>query len=243
MADLATLGEYFAQLGAGAASTGAPLDAEQLVGSALRAIPHATQAALTVVGARGRPETWPSGAESAGRIDALAHALDDGPFVRAVGGEQIVRVDDVAVDARCSRFGPRCAAEFGVRSILSVRVAMAGAERAAFSVYAAQPAAFDDVDLATLTVLSPFAGLAVQNAVNARKVGQLEIALQSSRQISTAVGILMSRHLLTGDEAFARMSRASQQLNRKLREIAELVERTGALPGLPPADPSSLPSQ
>jgi AmiR/NasT family two-component response regulator len=44
------------------------------------------------------------------------------------------------------------------------------------------------------------------------------------------MGILMARHLLTSDEAFARMSRASQQLNRKLREIAEWVERTGTLP-------------
>jgi AmiR/NasT family two-component response regulator len=92
-------------------------------------------------------------------------------------------------------------------------------------------------------VFAPFAGLAVQSAVNARKVDQLETALQSSRQIGTAVGILMARDLLTGDEAFARMSRAGHRLNRKLREIAEWVERTGALPGLPPADPSSLPPQ
>jgi AmiR/NasT family two-component response regulator len=72
--------------------------------------------------------------------------------------------------------------------------------------------------------------LAVQSALHARKVEQLEAALHSSRQIGTAMGILMARHLLTSDEAFARMSRASQQLNRKLREIAEWVERTGTLP-------------
>jgi GAF domain-containing protein len=244
VAGQATLGEHFARLSEWAATTGEPLDAEQLLGSARRAIPHATHAALTVLGARGRPETWASGADPAGRIDALQHALGEGPFVRAIGGEQIVRVDDVATDPRCSTFGPRCAEEFGVRSIVSVRVAMTGAERAALSFHAGEPAAFDDLDLGTAAVFAPFAGLAVQNAVNARKVEQLEIALQSSRQIGTAVGILMARHLLTGDEAFARMSRASQQLNRKLREIAEWVERTGTLPGLPPPDPgNSLPHQ
>jgi len=168
-----------------------------------------------------------------GRIDALAHALGEGPFLLAVDREEVVQVDNVTSDARFPTFGPRCAEEFGVCSILTVPVAMTGVERAALSCYAAEPAAFDELDVETAVVFAPFVGLAVQNAVNARKVEQLEIALQSSRQIGTAVGILMARHLLTGDEAFARMSRASQQLNRKLRDIAEWVERTGTLPGMP----------
>jgi len=73
----------------------------------------------------------------------------------------------------------------------------------------------------------------VQNALNGRKVEQLQTALQSSRQIGTAVGILMARHLLTAEEALSRMSRVSQQLNRKLRDVAEWVQRTGTLPPVP----------
>lgn len=231
VADPAALGEHFAQLVEMVAEAKEPLDTARVVTSAARAIPAATHAGITVVGARGRPETWAAADELPGRIDALQHSLDDGPFVRAVAGEEIVRIDDVRSDPRCPTFGPRCADEFGVRSIVSLHIPMAGVERAALSFYAPAPAAFNDLDIGTAWIFAPFAGLAVQNAVNARKVEQLEIALQSSRQIGTAVGILMARHLLTGDEAFARMSRASQQLNRKLREIAEWVERTGALPG------------
>jgi GAF domain-containing protein len=233
VAYLATLGEHFAALAEVAGTTGQPLDPDQVLGSALRAIPHAGRCGLTVLGARGRPETWAATDDLPGRIDALAHALGDGPFVRAVAGADVVHVDDVTSDPRCSTFGPQCAEEFGVRSIVSVRVVMAGAERGALSFYAVEPKAFDERDLGMAALYAPFAGLAVQNAVNARKVEQLEIALRSSRQIGTAVGILMARHLLTSDEAFARMSRASQQLNRKLREIAEWVERTGTLPGTP----------
>jgi transcriptional regulator with GAF, ATPase, and Fis domain len=231
-ADPAALREHLAHLVELASATDQPLDVEQVLGRALRAVSPATAAGLTVLAARGRPETWAAAGELPGRLDALQHSLGDGPFVRAVGGQEIVRIDDLSTDPQCATFGPRCAAEFNIRSIVTVPVAMTGAERGALSLYAPEPAAFREVDVGTARVFAPFAGLAVQNAINARKVEQLEIALQSSRQIGTAVGILMARQLLTADEAFARMSRASQQLNRKLREIAEWVERTGALPGM-----------
>lgn len=233
VADLAALGEHFAQLVELASATGDPLDADQLLNGALRAIPHAVQVGLTVLGARGRPETFAATDDLPNRIDGLAHSLGEGPFLRAVDAEEVVQIDDVSTDPRFPTFGPRCAADFGVCSVLSVPIALAGVERAALSWYALEPAAFDEFDVEMAARFAPFVGLAVQNAVNARKVEQLEIALQSSRQIGTAIGILMARHLLTGDEAFARMSRASQQLNRKLRDIAEWVERTGTLPGMP----------
>lgn len=40
----------------------------------------------------------------------------------------------------------------------------------------------------------------------------------------------MARQLVASDEAFDLLSRASQHLNRKLRDIAAEVEMTGALP-------------
>lgn len=48
-----------------------------------------------------------------------------------------------------------------------------------------------------------------------------------------AVGILMARHLVTYDEAFAQLVTASQHLNRKLRDIALEVVDTGELPDEP----------
>lgn len=59
----------------------------------------------------------------------------------------------------------------------------------------------------------------------------LEAALSTNRQIGAAVGIVMARQGLTQTEAFQVLSKASQDQNRKLREVAEDVVFTGEVPG------------
>ncbi|WP_076258653.1 ANTAR domain-containing protein [Intrasporangium flavum] len=58
----------------------------------------------------------------------------------------------------------------------------------------------------------------------------LRVALETNRSISAAVGVLMGLHHVTQDDAFDLLVRASQNRNRKLRDIAEDVIRTGVLP-------------
>ncbi len=53
------------------------------------------------------------------------------------------------------------------------------------------------------------------------EVAQLRVALESSRLISAAVGMLMERHSLSREDAFEVLSRASQASNVKIRVIAE----------------------
>ena len=63
-------------------------------------------------------------------------------------------------------------------------------------------------------------------------VGQLRQALQTNRTIGTAVGIVMTRYEIDDPErAFKVLVRTSQQHNRKLRDIADELIRTGSLPG------------
>jgi signal transduction histidine kinase/DNA-binding response OmpR family regulator len=63
-------------------------------------------------------------------------------------------------------------------------------------------------------------------------VGQLREALQTNRTIGTAVGIVMTRYEIDDPErAFKVLVRASQQNNRKLRDIADELIRSGSLPG------------
>lgn len=63
------------------------------------------------------------------------------------------------------------------------------------------------------------------------KVANLEQALTTSRRIGAAVGITMARLRVTEDEAFTVLRRASQEANRKLRELADEVVLTGQVPG------------
>lgn len=66
------------------------------------------------------------------------------------------------------------------------------------------------------------------------KIANLETALSTNRRIGVAVGILMALRKLPEQEAFELLRVTSQNANRKLRDIAEDVVRTGTLPAAPP---------
>ena len=57
----------------------------------------------------------------------------------------------------------------------------------------------------------------------------LREALGTSRLIGMAIGILMERHRVTADDAFALLTAASQRENRKLRVLADRLVLTGSL--------------
>ena len=62
----------------------------------------------------------------------------------------------------------------------------------------------------------------------------MRAAMTSRAVIDQAKGILMERRKLTEDQAFTELSRASQNLNIKLRDVADELVRTGTLPEQPP---------
>ena len=60
------------------------------------------------------------------------------------------------------------------------------------------------------------------------QVEELGRALQSSRQIGMAMGILMERHRLAPDRAFQVLRQMSQRRNVKLREVADAIVEPGS---------------
>jgi hypothetical protein len=83
------------------------------------------------------------------------------------------------------------------------------------------------VDYAVRTVAWQRSQQAVQDA--AVKAENLDIALQTSRHIGAAIGILMNRHKITDDQAFEVLRLASMHSHRKLRDLALEVITTGSL--------------
>jgi ANTAR domain-containing protein len=72
------------------------------------------------------------------------------------------------------------------------------------------------------------------------KAENLDVALQSSRNIGAAIGILMSLHKISQTQAFDLLCVASQRSNRKLRDLALEVVDTGWLdPALVVKTPTS----
>lgn len=100
--------------------------------------------------------------------------------------------------------------------------------------------ASDDVDLVIARLLAERVAeqvtrerlaLAVEQA--ACRATNLETALASNREIGQAIGVLMATHKLTSEQAFGLLRVASQNSNRKLRDIAEDVVQTGVLERAP----------
>lgn len=230
---LGQLGSEFDELGALLLeSSDTPLSADRVTRFVAGALPHSEHSALTVIHANGRPETVTSTSDLPASVDQLQHELREGPCLAAAEQGGVIKVADLGSDPRWPVFGPRCVEHTGVQSMLCVHLVMEGEERAALNFYAKQADAFDERDVGVAAIFAPFAAVALQSQVNRRHAEQLEAALASSRQIGTAIGILMARELVTSDEAFAQLRDASQHLNRKLRDIAAIVAETGELPRL-----------
>ena len=230
---LGQLGSQFDELGTLLLdSSDKPLSAARVTQFVANALPHSQHSGLTVIHANGRPETVTWTSELPAAVDALQHALRQGPCLTAAENSGVIKVDDLETDPRWPEFGARCVEQTGVRSMLCVHLVMEGDERAALNFYAHEPSAFDERDVGVAAIFAPFAAVSLQSHVNRRHAEQLEAALASSRQIGTAIGILMARRLVTSDEAFAQLRDASQHLNRKLRDIAAIVTETGELPRL-----------
>jgi hypothetical protein len=75
---------------------------------------------------------------------------------------------------------------------------------------------------------------AAQIAALRQKNQNLQRALETSRRIGAAIGILMARHQLTEAAAFDALRDASRKTHTKLRDVADQVVWTGELDKPPP---------
>ena len=83
--------------------------------------------------------------------------------------------------------------------------------------------------MSTGLVLATHGSVLLTATLSRDRAENLRRALQSNREIGVAMGILMQRHALTRDQAFAVLRRASQDANRKLSDIATEVADMGTL--------------
>ncbi len=165
-------------------------------------------------------------------VDALQHREREGPCLDAVFQEAPVYCSDLASDPRWPLFGPAAAAK-GMRSLLALPL-LGDDTPGALNLYARYPEAFGVVDRARGLLLAAVAGLAFSTARShedeARREMNLHVALATREVIGQAQGILMERERITADQAFDVLRRASQHLNVKLREVAQILIETGERP-------------
>jgi ANTAR domain/GAF domain len=223
------LAEVFAQVDAELLDAASADDAlGRLTALAVRMVPGADHAAITRRSGD-QLATVAATSEVALQVDALQFELGQGPCLDAVFDQAIYRTGNLATDRRWKRFGPRVADSIGVVSMLSSRLFLeddAGSV-AALNLYAYTVDAFDESAEWTATVLTTHAALALSGARELGREKRLKTALESNHTIGVAIGILMGRHGITGDQAFDVLALASQHLQRKLADVAgEIIDPT-----------------
>jgi GAF domain-containing protein len=200
----------------------------RLVDLAIGIIPGCHHAGVTVV-RRGRPETPAATDEVPAAVDALQYETGEGPCLSAIREHAVYRTGDLAADDRWPAFAGAAVARTGVRSMLAYRLFTEDDTLGALNLYSRERDAFDDATVPIGTILAAHAALAFDRARDREQISGLEQALSSNRTIAMAIGMLMATHGIKEREAFDLLRVASQRSNRRLRDIAEEVVRTGAL--------------
>lgn len=200
---------------------------------AYESIPAAQHAAISR-GRKGSFETIAATSDLPPQVDAIQYELKSGPCVDAILDDTTYRCGDLAHDRTWPEFGRRASAEFGINSMLSVRLYLENDDLlAGLNLYAAEPDAFDETDQTIAVLLATHGALAHGAAKRQDKIDNLEQALVNSRRIGTAIGVLMASYRVTDGQAFDLLRVASQSRHRKLSDVAEDVIESGELE-LPP---------
>ncbi len=198
-----------------------------VVQAAVDLIPGVEEGSISVViGRKEVSSTAPSG-DLPRLVDAVQVETGEGPCLDAAYEQQTVRVDDMSTETRWPKFAP-AALKAGAGSMLSFQLYVEGDNLGALNLYAREPGAFDD-ESEHVGVL--FAAHAAVAYAGAQKQQQLLKAVTSRQIIGQAQGILMERYEMSDDRAFSVLVRVSQNTNRKLRDVADELVRTGELAG------------
>jgi GAF domain-containing protein len=205
----------------------------QVADLAKRAIPAADEVSVTLLGAGGAHTAAFTG-DLALTLDEWQYKQGQGPCLTAAGANVTVTIADMTAEARWPDWARR-AAHAGAHSSLSIGLPLHDSVTGALNIYATKPQAFDDDAITLAQTFGGYAAVAMANAhlydTKANLAQHMRAAMDSRAVIEQAKGIIMGERRCTPDEAFAILSRISQDANRKVRDVAAaLVARATESP-------------
>lgn len=162
------------------------------------------------------------------KLDDLQSHLGDGPCITALKDHHTVRIDDMGTDGRWPQFAKQ-AMELGVRSLLSIQLFVNRNNLGALNLYGTELNGFTDNSVDIGLIVAQHSAVAMAGAA---AESQFQTGLASRDIIGQAKGLLMARDRLTGVQAFALLTRASQETNMKLADVAQwlVTEHEKAVP-------------
>lgn len=163
-------------------------------------------------------------------VAVIAGEVGSSPGLEAFATAEVVVCEDLLDEARFPLYARRMAAETPIRAVLSVPLRMNETTLGVLTLYSARPHAFEPPAVSRAVLVAEHAAIAVEAARTDDRAEHLEHALQHSRTIGAAIGILVERHRILPEQAFQLLREASQRHNRKLSDLATDFVETGALP-------------
>ena len=200
---------------------------QRIVELATQIVPGTQHAAISLIRAHRQVQTVAPTGALARRVDQIQYDAGEGPCLDAIWAHEVVRIDDLSSTGRWPGFASR-AAQAGVLSMLAFRLFVEGDTAGALNLYSGERHAFDERSVHLGHVLAAHAGLAYDHA---HELAGLREANESRTVIGQAQGILMAQHRIDADQAFALLTRLSQNRNRKLRDVAGDVIAQVTAPG------------
>lgn len=176
----------------------------------------------------------------ASRADEVQYGHGQGPCLHSLHSGETVLVTDMEVDDRWNEYRRHAYAE-GVRSSLSIPLAVDGEIVGALNIYTDRTHAFSETEIVNARAFGAQAAaaltLVMRHSEQLVLEDQLRAALESRAVIDQALGIIMSLHSCNATKAFQRLRSDSQNRNLKLALVAaELITQvTGEAPKPPQA--------
>ena len=201
----------------------------EIVRAAVQLVPGCDEASISVVlGRRHITSDAPSGRLPA-IVDDLQERLQEGPCLTAAYEHLTVRVPDMATEVRWPRFTAGAVAA-GALGMMALQLYVEGDDLGALNLFSRRAGAFDDESEHVGLMLAAHAAVAYAAA---HEKAVLSRSVETRQVIGQAQGILMERHRLTSEQAFAMLVRVSQRRNEKLRHVAESLVHSGQIDGTP----------
>jgi GAF domain-containing protein len=197
---------------------------DELVTQAVKTVPGAQYAGLTVVDRKRRVTTHASTHRYPVVLDDIQQTYLEGPCLVAAWEHHTVHVTDLETDTRWPVYQRAALGQTPIRSILCFQLFTTQHRLGALNVYADTPQAFDSESVDVGIVFATHAALAWDSA---RREDNFRSALSSRDLIGQAKGILMERFGIDAIGAFELLKQLSQESNTALADVARRVIEAG----------------
>jgi hypothetical protein len=193
--------------------------------AAVEVLPQVQYSSITMRHRDGTFDSYAMTSEILQELDEKQVELHEGPCFDGATDEVFTMSPDVGADERYPRYG-RVAAAAGIRSQAALQLFTNNRTSGGLNLYSRQVGAFENLE----TISRLFAHQAAVALNYSIEVKTLREAVQTRTRIGQAVGVVMERYKIPEQQAFAFLTRLSQNRNVKLRVIAEELVAAAAQP-------------